>query len=92
MDKVIVRFLRGNGYYVKGNITQVDREEADKLLKSKHIEIIDPDNQVFEAPETAFSNLPPIDNSKFICPICGKEFPSEKSLKMHKISAHKIKK
>jgi predicted transcriptional regulator len=91
MDKVIVRFLRGNGYYVKGNITQVSQEEADKLLKSKHIEIIKPDSQEFEAPKTALSNLPSIPEDKFICPICGKEFDNEKSLKMHKLAAHKIR-
>jgi hypothetical protein len=90
MDKVVVKFLKGNGVFVAGDTTQLDRAEADKLLAKKMIEILD-----ITAPPTEpgldLSKLPPIPADKYICAICGKEFKTEKALKAHKAKAHKVK-
>jgi hypothetical protein len=89
MEKVIVQFIKGNGQFVTGDITQLDRAEAEALLKQKMIVIIDGDCNVTNTlPDT---KLPPTPTDKFICPICGKEFKNQKALRMHKLKAHSIK-
>jgi hypothetical protein len=90
MEKVIVKFIKGNGVYVAGDCTQLQKAEADKLLAEKIIEILDVNCPQTEPP-IDLSNLPPLPADKFICSICGKEFKTEKSLQAHKIKAHKIK-
>ena len=90
MDKVIVKFLKGNGVFVAGDITQLPKEEADELLAKKMIEIIDAAYSPVKE-ELELKNLPPIEADKNICAICGKEFKTQPALKMHKGKAHKIK-
>jgi hypothetical protein len=88
MEKVIVQFIKGNGSYVTGDITQIEREEVEGLLKKKMIVIIDGDCNVTNAMPD--SKLPPMPQDKFICPICGNEYKQEHGLKAHKKKAHGI--
>jgi len=88
MEKVIVQFIKGNGQYCSGDITQIDRDEAENLLKSRTIILIDGNcNVVNSLPDP---KLPPLPTDKFICPICGKEFKTQKLMDDHKKKVHAL--
>ena len=90
MDKVVVKFIKGNGVFVAGDTTQLEKVIADELLAKKMIEILDV-NCPPTPPALDLSKLPTLPVNNFICSICGKEFKTEKALKAHKLKAHKIK-
>jgi hypothetical protein len=86
--KVIVKFVRGNGRFVPGDVTQLDIEEA-KKEESRNVVVIL--QELGEAPLEAINpaNLPEVSEvDKLTCPICGKQFKNEKALRMHKIKVH----
>lgn len=90
MEKVVVKFIKGNGVFVAGDTTQLEKAEAEQLLAEKKIEILNI-NCPPTPPALDLSKLPPLPVNNFICSICGKEFKTEKALKAHKLKAHKIK-
>jgi len=92
MPKVIVRFLKGNGVYVAGDVTQIEDWQAAELLKKEMIVLIECGVMPVNDTTNVAATIPPIpETSQLTCPICGKEFKTEKALKAHKLKAHKIK-
>lgn len=86
---MIVKFLKGNGWFVAGNTTRLEDEEAKKLIKEGMCEELEftPETSGFIPPE--IPNVPGAPVSNLTCPICGKEFKTQAALKAHKAKAHK---
>jgi protein-arginine kinase activator protein McsA len=86
--KVVVKFVRANGLYAPGDITQLDVEEA-KKEESRHNVVLlqEVDGNTMSGD---FTNAGPEQSKedKLTCPICGKTFKSEKALKLHKTKVH----
>jgi len=95
MDKLIVRFIKGDGCFVAGDTTQFEKEKALDYAKKGIVEILT--NEVISTqviPADLSSTLPTeaeLEINPLICAICGKEYKSEKTLKAHKTKAHAIK-
>ena len=86
---IIVKFLKGNGYFVAGDTTQLEDSIAADYIKRGMCEKIDvaaaPD--AFIPPE--IPGLPGSPVANLTCPLCGKTFKTEAALKAHKKKAHK---
>jgi hypothetical protein len=84
----IVKFLKGNGYFVAGDTTQLEDSIAADYIKQGVCEKIEftPETSGFIPPE--IPNVPSAPVSKLTCPLCGKTFKTEAALKAHKKKAH----
>ena len=89
--KVVVKFVRPNGMFVVGDITQLDIDEA-KKEESRHNVVLLEELKDETASGDYLDDVPePSKEDKLICPICGKKFKSEAGVKVHKLKVHAIK-
>jgi len=89
-DKVLVKFLKGWGNFIKDDLTKLDRETVEMLLKNSIVIIFG--EEEFDITDEEKESLPNVEHKPdlFICPICGKEYKTERGLLNHKKKEHNL--